>query len=169
MDSHLIPQVFCGAEHNWLPHLDAVTSVMTLSSPEVIFNPKVYDATNTRDGGNEDLEFLMVGVLWYDILACVSTGSVPRLPYQRWLQTPGFNTADLMGCQNWVMMAIGDLAHLSLWKYQQEKVGFLSVRELAGKGLEIETRLESGIEGLDLMKKVRPPREILNIVPRLDP
>jgi len=99
----------------------------------------------------------MVGVMWYDLFACISTRSIPRLPYQRCLQTPGFNTADLMGCHNWVMMAIGDLTHLSAWKDQQEKDGLLSIRELASKGQEIETRLESGIETLVREKDVGLP------------
>ncbi|CAG8127200.1 unnamed protein product [Penicillium salamii] len=142
-------EVFCGAEHDWIPHLDAVTSVMTELSPEEIFKPQTYDDTNKRSGTNADLEFLMVGVMWYDLLACVSTGSVPRLPYQSWLQTPHLDTADLMGCENWVMLAIGDLAYLSAWKGQQEKDGLLSIRELASKGIEIETRLENGIKSLD--------------------
>lgn len=128
---------------------------MSSSSPEDIFNRRSEGEEPSREGKNEDLEFLMVGVIWYDLLACVSTRSVPRLPYRRWLQTPGFNTADLMGCQNWVMLAIGDLATLSAWKDQQEKDGVLSIRELATKGLEIETRLESGIKHLDQEQEVR--------------
>ncbi|CAG7919109.1 unnamed protein product [Penicillium olsonii] len=136
-------EVFCGAEHDWIPHLDAVTSVMSSSSPEDIFD------RDKRGGASDDLEFLIVGVMWYDLLACVSIGSVPRLPYQSWLRAPYLDTADLMGCENWVMLAIGDLAHLSAWKNQQEKDGLLSIRELATKGMEIETRLENGIMGLD--------------------
>lgn len=106
-------------------------------------------------GVNQGLEFLVVTVIWFDLFACVSTGRVPSLPYHRWLQIPGLNMADLMGCQNWVMLVIGDLAHFGAWKEQQEKNGLLSVRELAGRGQEIEKRLETGLESLDLAR-VRP-------------
>lgn len=151
-------QVFSGAEHDWLPHLDAVASVMSLLSPEAILAPRSYNHNNNMENGiYESLEFLMVSVTWFDLFACLSTGSVPRLPYKRWLQSPGFNTADLMGCHNWVMIAIGDLSHFGAWKGWQERDGLLSIRELASKAQEIERRLESGLESLDLERGVTPP------------
>jgi hypothetical protein len=59
-----------------------------------------------------------------------------------------------MGCQNWVMEMIGDIAQFSIWKENQEKDGVLSIRELANKGQGIETRLENGIQSLDLARSV---------------
>lgn len=56
---------------------------------------------------------------------------------------------DLIGCRNWVMLSIGDLAVLDEWKQSKEKEGALSVRELAMKSLEIEARLEHGLVDLD--------------------
>jgi hypothetical protein len=94
----------------------------------------------------------MVTIVWFDIFASLSTGRPPRLPYQGWLRTPGLNTADLMGCQNWVMVVIGDLAHFGIWREQQENDGLLSIRELAGKAQEIEMRLENGIQNLELSR-----------------
>lgn len=139
-----------------------MTSVMSLLSPEAIFNssPYPYGARSNlvsssiynTEQPHEGLEFLMVTVLWFDLFASLSTGRPPRLPYQSWLCTPGLNTADLMGCQNWVMVVIGDLAHFGVWKKQQENSDSLSIRELAGKGQEIERRLEHGIQSLDLSK-----------------
>lgn len=138
---------------------------MSLLSPEAIFNTesRVYGAHPAsisssfydRRGSHQGLEFLMVTVVWFDLFASLATGRAPRLPYQDWLCTPGLNTADLMGCQNWVMVIIGDLANFSIWKERQENNGSLSIRELAGKGQEIEARLENGIQNLDI-SKVRP-------------
>ena len=135
---------------------------MSLLSPEAIFNsePHVDGAHSSpfrshayaSGGYHQGLEFLMVTVVWFDIFACLSTGRPPRLPYQNWLRIPGLNTADLMGCHNWVMVVIGDLANFSMWKEQQEHDGLLSVRELAGKGQEIEIRLENGIQNLDISR-----------------
>jgi hypothetical protein len=102
----------------------------------------------------EGLQFLTVAVIWFDIFACVATGRAPRLPYQQWLRIKGLNTADLMGCENWVMIAIGDLAHFSIWKDKQEEEGMLSIRELASRGKDIEMYLESGIQDLDLARCV---------------
>ncbi|KAJ6161642.1 hypothetical protein N7485_009872 [Penicillium canescens] len=127
-------EVFRGAEHDWLLHLDATASLMGLLSPEAIFNPDsvICDTSSTpfaeqhrspRSGMVEGLQFLTVAVIWFDIFACVTTGRAPRLPYQQWLRIQGLNTADLMGCENWVMLIIGDLAHFSIWKETQEEQG----------------------------------------------
>lgn len=128
---------------------------MCLLSPEAILAPRSYSHHNNIEKGiYESLEFLMVSVTWFDLFACLPTGSVPRLPYKRWLQSPGFNTADLMGCHNWVMIGIGDLAHFGAWEGWQERDGLLSIRELASKAQEIERRLESGLGSLDLERGV---------------
>jgi hypothetical protein len=60
-----------------------------------------------------------------------------------------------MGCENWAMEIIGDLASLLSWKDGQEKNGLLSTRDLARRGREIESRLKSGIQSLDLVQIVR--------------
>ncbi|KAJ5306945.1 C6 transcription factor [Penicillium antarcticum] len=158
-------EVFRGAEHDWLLHLDATASLMGLLSPEAIFNsdsticdlssiPFSEQYRSPKSGMVEGLQFLTVAVIWSDIFACVATGRAPRLPYQQWLRIQGLNTADLMGCENWVMVVIGDLAHLSIWKEKQEEEGMLSIRELASRGKEIERCLEGGIQDLDLARCV---------------
>lgn len=147
---------------------------MSLLSPEAVFNPESYaygahansmaSYSYGRGGCHQGLEFLMVTVVWFDIFASLSTGRPPRLPYQGWLRTPGLNTADLMGCQNWVLVAIGDLAHFDTWKEQQESEGLLSIRELAGKAQEIEMRLENGIQSLDLSRVCGSPVSFASFV-----
>jgi hypothetical protein len=147
---------------------------MSLLSPEAIFNPEshAYSAHSVsigpslydRRGSHQGLEFLMVTVVWFDLFASLATGRAPRLPYQDWLCTPGLNTADLMGCQNWVMIIIGDLANFSIWKERQENDGLISVRELAGKGQEIERRLENGIQNLDISKVCPSPCPSSNFI-----
>lgn len=139
---------------------------MNLLSAEAIFNPTLHDRNNNpsplienlqliKGSVKDGLEFLLVIVIWFDLFACLPTGRAPQLPYHRWLQIPGLNTADLMGCHNWVMEMIGDIAQFSIWKETQEKDGILSIRELANKGQGIETRLENGIQSLDLARSVR--------------
>lgn len=62
--------------------------------------------------------------------------------------------ADLMGCYNWVMVAIGDLAHLQTWKNHMKEQGRLSVPELVRKGQDIEKRLRDGITELEQIAEV---------------
>lgn len=139
---------------------------MNLLSAESIFNPTLHDHSNhpsplienlqlIKGGVKDGLEFLLVTVIWFDLFACLPTGRAPQLPYHRWLQIPGLNTADLMGCQNWVMADIGDIANFAIWKETQIKDGALSICELANRGQEIERHLESGIRNLDLARSVR--------------
>lgn len=128
---------------------------MSSISPADIFNDRrcATDALHIREG----LEFLVANVLWFDILACISTSTAPQLPYKCWLGVDGLDTADLMGCQNWALSAIGDIASLNQWKDESGREGSLSVRELASRAYEIEMRLEEGIERLDAANEVKSP------------
>jgi hypothetical protein len=143
--AYLVFQVFRGAEHDWLLHLDATASLMGLLSPEAIFNPDSVICDTSSTPFAEQYRSPKSGMV---------EGRAPRLPYQQWLRIHGLNTADLMGCENWVMLIIGDLAHFSIWKETQEEQDMLSIRELASRGKEIERRLESGIQDLDLARCV---------------
>ncbi|EWZ00065.1 hypothetical protein FOYG_03976 [Fusarium oxysporum NRRL 32931] len=152
-------EVFNGAEYDWVPHLDAVTAVLAMHSPDALLltssSPEstLPSPVNTsRDGdphqSQADFNFLVAEALWHDILACATTGRVPRIPYRQWLEGSGLEMADLMGCYNWVMIAIGDLAHLQAWKKDMKQQGRLSVPELARRGQRIEKRLQDGITEL---------------------
>jgi hypothetical protein len=99
-------------------------------------------------------DFLVAEALWHDILACATTGRVPRMPYRQWLEGTGLEMATLMGCYNWVMVAIGDLAHLQAWKKEMRQQERLSVPELVRKGQRIEKRLQDGITELKQTVKV---------------
>ncbi|RGP66164.1 hypothetical protein FSPOR_6784 [Fusarium sporotrichioides] len=157
-------EVFNGAESDWLPHLDAMTSILGTYSPESLLRNSlapnstvISPASRTYDNSSEsfqpDFDFLVAETIWIDILACVSTGRVPRIPYQQWLEASKIDMADLMGCYNWVMIAIGDLAHLQAWKKGMKELGTLSIPELVIRSREIETRLQSGIAELRLAIK----------------
>ncbi|EMT72621.1 hypothetical protein FOC4_g10004094 [Fusarium odoratissimum] len=159
-------EVFNGAEYDWVPHLDAVTAVLAMHSPDALLltssSPKstLPSPINTsRDGdphqSQADFNFLVAEALWHDILACATTGRVPRIPYRQWLEGSSLEMADLMGCCNWVMIAIGDLAHLQAWKKDMKQQGRLSVPELARRGQRIEKRLQDGITELKRTANVR--------------
>ncbi|CZR48753.1 uncharacterized protein FPRO_03926 [Fusarium proliferatum ET1] len=151
-------EVFNGAEYDWLPHLDAVTAVLAMHSPGALLQTSSVSENSlpspihtSRDDGPEvqpDFNFLVAEALWHDILACATTGRVPRIPYRQWLEGSGIVMADLMGCYNWVMIAIGDLAHLNAWKKDMKQKGTLSVPELVRRGQRIEKELQDGITEL---------------------
>lgn len=103
----------------------------------------------------EGLEFLLATMVSLDLFACLPTGRIPQLPYQQWLQAPEIQIVDLLSCENWVMMIIGDLACLGEWKKTQEQENILDIVELTRRGDEIKARLTSGIEELDLIRNVR--------------
>ncbi|KAK4076575.1 transcriptional regulator family: Fungal Specific TF [Trichoderma aggressivum f. europaeum] len=158
-------EVFRGGEHDWQLHLNALTSTLSQLTTQNGFSPqddhndfhwdKMHDHLNfTENKDWQGLQFLITAALWFDILSCVSTGEVPALPYSQWLSISGLDTAAIMGCQNWIMALIGDLANLKQWKDNGMKIGLLSTRDLAVKGQRIETALENGIAQLDMNDKV---------------
>ncbi|KAF5534823.1 C6 zink-finger PRO1A [Fusarium napiforme] len=150
--------VFNGAEYDWVPHLDAVTAVVAMQSPDVLlqtsssFENASPSPMSIRRGDDPQLQgnfnFLIAEAVWHDILACATTGRVPRIPYRQWLEGSGLQMSDLMSCYNWVMIAIGDLAHLQAWKKDMKQKGALSVPELVRRGQRIEKKLQDGITEL---------------------
>lgn len=106
------------------------------------------------------LPFLVTCVLWFDLVSCVSTGTSPRLPYKKLLAMEVIDLETVMGCANWAMLAIGDLASLNAWKKNafsqpfRSSGGISSNRtfkgrsELVARSREIEKRLEDGLSTL---------------------
>lgn len=92
------------------------------------------------------MRFLIPVLLWFDLLACASTGEAPRMPYQTLLESNEVDLEGIMGCQNWVMGAIGDIAQLNAWKSSRKHSGQLSLPTLVSKSQVIESRLEHGLE-----------------------
>jgi hypothetical protein len=71
-------------------------------------------------------------ILWYDIFSCTTTGLkpfsnfhsanedvVPHIPFEK-----------LMGCEDWLMRLIREIATLGEWKKHMETSGGLSMVEL---------------------------------------
>lgn len=139
-------EVLKGGRHGWQPHLAGITSIFGNRTPAEIMSFDDSDQQNQelRTG----LEFLLGHVLWFDILACVSTGTIPHLPHRTWLDIQELQTAEVMGCSNWVLLSIGNLAELNYWKKDKMQRGILSVRELVDRGREIEDCLQTGLQSL---------------------
>jgi hypothetical protein len=93
--------------------------------------------------------FLVAVVLWFDLLSCVSTGTGPRLAYRAILHDYHISLEDVVGCQNWAMVAIGDLAILDLWKKQAQQDDSLSEQELLLRSQSVREQLEEGLAALE--------------------
>lgn len=63
-------------------------------------------------GRKNALGFFVAQVLWYELLACASIGTEPRMPYRTWLDADCINMVNLMGCEHWMLEVIGDIASL---------------------------------------------------------
>lgn len=155
-------QVFQGGINGWQPHLDGLASILQsarwtadslnsdmIDSPEMRINSTHKNVFSHQDWTDHAYNFLASVVVWFDILSCVSTGRKPRLDYKAWLQKQEIDLAQVIGCQNWAMDAIGDLASLNAWKVQNTTSKTLSVPQLVKRGEEIQGRLERGLMELE--------------------
>lgn len=92
--------------------------------------------------------YFFIGVLgWYDILSCATTRAAP-FPARKYLDMGvGYIPLEkLMGCENWAMLIIMDIAVLQEWKARSQTGGNLSLPELVSRGAEIEQHLEKLLE-----------------------
>ncbi|ETS86726.1 hypothetical protein PFICI_00554 [Pestalotiopsis fici W106-1] len=136
-------EVVKGGRHSWQPHLAGITSIFGGKTPAEIMS---FDGSDTENQElRTGLEFLLGHVLWFDILACISAETIPHLPHRSWLDVQELQTAEVMGCCNWVLLSIGNLAELQCWKRDRTQRGTLSVRELVDRSREIEVCLEQGL------------------------
>ncbi|KAK3329932.1 fungal-specific transcription factor domain-containing protein [Apodospora peruviana] len=122
------------------------------------------------------LRFFTAYLLFFDTLASTALEAPPRL--QRWHQhlltvhdetTQGpipadhkgypelhIDLRDFLGLQNWVLIAIGEIAALDAWKKEAKKLGRLSVTQLVSRAAAIERNLRENMATIDL-SFVKPP------------
>ncbi len=95
-------------------------------------------------------------VLLDDIIASTVLQEQPRLyNYHTSLLSnldstgPVIDFESVIGCQNWVMIAIGDIAAMDAWKQQCKREGILNVMEVVQRATSIKTRLEAQLTHLE--------------------
>ncbi|WAO93590.1 Zn(2)-C6 fungal-type domain-containing protein [Fusarium falciforme] len=136
-------EVFQGGTSNWEPHFNALVTVANgLKPSEFDFcppDPSSPDFDFLR-GMNTAQKFLLANLLWIDVLAPVSTGASPKLPYREWLDAGKIDISRVMGCQNSIMIAIGDLVAVD------SKAGSMSTETLQESILELEKQIFDGME-----------------------
>ncbi len=153
-------QLFRGGGNDWKPHLNALVSLSSISNAQgareittrsvEAFEAGTHAMTDISHWQTAALRFLRPVVVWFDLLSCASTGAAPQMPYRALLEDNAVDLESVMGCQNWVMKAIGDLADLHAWKSHARQSGTLSMPHLVSRSREIELRLEQGLDSLDL-------------------
>jgi hypothetical protein len=98
-------------------------------------------------------DFLVGTFIWFDILSCASTNSLPHLPSSyTYLESHKIQLHKIMGCENRVMALIAQISELSTWKTSQLNAGRLSIKELSSRGTEIERQLYNCLD--DINKRI---------------
>ncbi|KAM0424218.1 hypothetical protein ACHAPT_010590 [Fusarium lateritium] len=138
-------EVFQGGTSNWEPHFNALVSVANELKPSE-FNfypsdPSSPDFDFLR-GMNTAQKFLLANLIWIDVLAPVSTGASPKLPYREWLDAGKIDMSRVMGCQNSIIIAIGDLVAVD------SKASSMSTETLQASILELEKQIFDGMEAV---------------------
>ena len=87
----------------------------------------------------------MTAFVWFDTLSCAATGSQPSCP--GWLlpllhdESGRIQLCKLVGCKNWVISIIMEVAELENWKMECQQNDNLNMRDLALRATCIEQRL----------------------------
>ena len=130
----------------------SATIMQPVESPE-ISNQTINSMPLSPDSAA--LGFFTNAIIWFDILACISTGQPPYLSnhYDHLLRSPDqpenykrngvIELQTVMGCQNWAMVAIGEIAALSTWKQEKTRSGSLDIHHVAEVAKNIQLRLET--------------------------
>jgi len=99
--------------------------------------------------------FILRTAMWFDVIASVTLFRPPHflLQYRNlfdpdrafgdpWLSyDPRMSMMSVMGCDNRVVWAMGEISYLACWKAEQERKGCLSMPELVEQGIAIERKL----------------------------
>lgn len=107
------------------------------------------------------LDFFMKVYIWSDVVRCASIGvsnsDGDSFPYLMYLEEDRIRLDHIMGCRNWGMIAIKEIADLEAWKKEMHRSRSLSIPLLSRKAAEIEqqlhTRLETVLQGQDTLTK----------------
>lgn len=109
-------------------------------------------------------------LIFDDIIASTVLQEQPRLyGYHRSLLSsiddtePPIDLEATVGCQNWALLQIGEIAVLDAWKQQCKKAGNLNVMELVHRAMVIKDLLEAHLRRLET-EPVFIPREGISLL-----
>ncbi|KAK7935298.1 hypothetical protein PG985_000793 [Apiospora marii] len=97
--------------------------------------------------------FMTASLLWNDVIASTALERAPSLRqfHAELLEGPDptLRTEEFVGCPNWVVLLISEIATLDACKKGMKAAGLLSMPDLVRRSSCIEQRLRSGIAQLD--------------------
>ncbi|KAK8058851.1 hypothetical protein PG994_009299 [Apiospora phragmitis] len=104
--------------------------------------------------------FMTASLIWNDIIASTALERAPRLQqfHAELLEgpSPALQTEEFVGCPNWVVLLISEIATLDAWKKGMKASGLLSMADLFQRASRIEQKLRSGIVQLNHTPSDRP-------------
>ena len=138
--------------------------------------------TSTKDLSRANIaafDFFASAIIWFDIVACVSTGSQPHLAEHHYNllaentaatdNDTSFQLERIMGCQNWAMIIIGQIAVLE----NAHRENDLDIQQLAVAAKDIQRRLDhnksqtiTSIEDIRREYRGIPPHYLTSIYTR---
>ncbi|KAF7933920.1 uncharacterized protein EAE98_003629 [Botrytis deweyae] len=136
--------IFIGLKDNFLQPLNNLNAVQEIGDSP---NPDS-DALSLDE--ELALEFFSTALIWFDGISSVTIGANSKYsdvyPSILRIDNGRIQLCKLMGGQNWVMIAIMDIALLAEWKVTREGLGDLSQSQLARRAACIEDQIEHGIQ-----------------------
>ena len=160
-----------GWKDDWEVHLQAAGTLLSVIGSDLRSSSSSPSSTATgdEDGASQGpdkeegttllplneiaaLDFFMKVYVWSDVFRCASVGSDSSsggsFSYLMYLQEDRIRLDNIMGCRNWGMMAIKEIANLEAWKKEMLHSRSLSIPVLSRKAAEIEQRLSAGLENV---------------------
>ncbi|KAK4948580.1 hypothetical protein LTR10_012584 [Elasticomyces elasticus] len=156
-----------GLMNDWVMHLDAASALLSSldqaaslipdSSPDSNASDMIEVEVNCNipihllsDGEKSAFEFFLGMYTYCFINATASLGLTPQsaqsIARLRALFHQGQNKlSTALGCEDWVMLTLLDIAVLKDWKQKNSKTGTLSLRDLNHRADIIESRLVDGL------------------------
>jgi hypothetical protein len=132
--------------------MSSVSSPNTLHFQQSLDSPYQKSIRKQTPPNKAALDFFTCAIIWFDILSCVSTNSVPHLAshHDHFFSSSEVTSSNLelhnvMGCQNWVMKIISEIAHIGSWRHNQHPDVAHHIRKTAELAKDIQTRLQTGI------------------------
>lgn len=148
-------ELFRGGIDQWDPHLKHLATWLSQT-----YKDQEWKRTNVSSQvpvsigsphgshGMEDTaeKFLTGAILWFDILACASTGKAPLMQdsHDSLLRSGHIDLANIVGCQAWVALLISEIAQIQ----EEHRRNTLDQWELVERGNPIRIRLANGISTL---------------------
>lgn len=148
-------------EGDWGMHLEAAGALLStlddISDYEIPWwevNSDVSERpelSSLSSGEKAAYKIFLTAYTWYSIIASATVGLSPKsarsiLRTRALFHAHQTKLRDMMGCEDWVMITILDIAVLEDWKKKMKCCGTLSLRELARQADAIEAKLNGGLD-----------------------